>query len=61
VHQRIRVTTKPDLFERRKQEHLRAGYDIEDEQPFPVNGLCSFTAVRRLSEGNPYEAIFEQQ
>lgn len=61
MNQRIRVTTKPDLFERRKQEHLRAGYDIEDEQPFPVNGLCSFTAVRRLGKGNPFEAIFEQQ
>jgi hypothetical protein len=44
--QRIRVTTRADQFENRKQEHLRAGYRVEDEQSVPVNGLCSFTAVR---------------
>jgi hypothetical protein len=50
VSQRIRVTTRPDLFERRKQEHLRAGYRIEDEHPIPINGMCSFVAVRIVSE-----------
>jgi len=28
-------------------EHER-GYRIEDERPIPVNGLCSFIAVRDL-------------
>ena len=48
---KIRVTTKPDLFDKRKQEHLQAGYRIENEQPVPVNGLCSFIAVRLVTEG----------
>lgn len=46
---RIRVTTRANLFEKRKQEHLERGYRIEDEQPVPVNGLCSFIALRELS------------
>jgi len=46
MSQRIRITTRANQFERRKQEHLQAGYLIEDEQPFPMNGFCSFTAVR---------------
>lgn len=45
---RIRVTTKANLFERRKQEHIERGYRIEDERPVPVNGFCSFIAVREL-------------
>ncbi len=45
---RIRVTTRADLFEKRKQEHLERGYRIEDERPIPVNGFCSFIAVREL-------------
>jgi hypothetical protein len=48
--QKIRVTTKADQFENRKQEHLRVGYQIEDEQPVPINGLCSFTAVRIVAD-----------
>ena len=50
---RIRVTTKADLFERRKQQHIERGYQIEDERPIPVNGLCSFIAVREppLADG----------
>jgi hypothetical protein len=44
--QKIRVTTKADQFEKRKQEHLQVGYQIQDEQPVAINGLCSFTAVR---------------
>ena len=45
---RIRVTTRADLFEKRKQEHTERGYRIEDERPIPVNGFCSFIAVRDL-------------
>jgi hypothetical protein len=37
---RIRVTTRADLFEERKQQHVERGYRIEDERPVPVNGLC---------------------
>jgi hypothetical protein len=46
VAMRIRVTTRADLFEERKQQHIERGYRIEDERPIPVNGLCSFIAVR---------------
>ena len=63
MNQRIRITTRANQFEQRKQEHLQAGYLIEDEQPFPMNGFCSFTAVRiakdedrermGLSQSNP--------
>jgi hypothetical protein len=46
---RIRVTTRGDLYEKRKQEHIERGYQIEEERPIPVNGFCSFLAVRDLS------------
>ena len=46
---RIRVTTSANLFEKRKQEHIERGYRVEDERPIPVNGFCSFVAVRELS------------
>ena len=46
---RIRVTTRADLFEKRKQEHIDRGYRVEDERPIPLNGFCSFIAVRELS------------
>jgi hypothetical protein len=46
---RIRVTTRANLYEKRKQEHIERGYRIEDELPTPVNGFCSFIAVRELS------------
>jgi len=49
---RIRVTTRADLFEERKQQHIERGYGIEDERPIPVNGLCSFVAVRELPASN---------
>ena len=45
---RIRVTTRAELFEKRKQEHIDRGYRVEDERPVPANGLCSFIAVREL-------------
>jgi hypothetical protein len=50
MNQKIRVTTKSDQFEQRKGEHLRAGYQIENEQPVPINGLCSFIAVRIVAD-----------
>ena len=50
MNQRIRITTRANQFEQRKQEHLQAGYLIEDEQPFPMNGFCSFTAVRIVAD-----------
>jgi hypothetical protein len=53
MNQKIRITTRANQFERRKQEHLRAGYLIEDEQPIPMNGFCSFTAVRILQANPP--------
>ena len=43
---KIRVSTRANLYEQRKQEHVERGYRIEDERPIPVNGLCSFVAVR---------------
>ena len=45
---RIRVTTRANLFEERKRQHIERGYQIEDERPIPVNGFCSFVAVRQL-------------
>jgi hypothetical protein len=45
---KIRVTSGADLFEKRKQVHIERGYRIEDERPIPVNGFCSFMAVRKL-------------
>ena len=45
---RIRVTTRAELFQKRKQEHVERGYRVEDERPIPVNGFCSFIAVRDL-------------
>ena len=41
---RIRVTTRADLYEQRKREHINRGYRIEDERPSPVNG---FSLVHR--------------
>jgi hypothetical protein len=49
---RIRVTTRADLFEKRKQQHIERGYRIEDERPIPVNGLCSFIAVSEISHSD---------
>jgi hypothetical protein len=45
---RIRVSTRANLYDQRKQEHVEQGYQIEDERPIPVNGFCSFVAVRAL-------------
>lgn len=43
---RILVYTKAATFQERKQQHIQLGYRIEDERPIPVNGWCSFVAVR---------------
>ena len=45
---RIRVSTRANLYDQRKQEHVERGYRIEDERPIPVNGLCSFIAVSEI-------------
>ena len=50
MKQKIRITTRASEFEKRKEEHLQVGYCIEDEQPVPINGLCSFTAVRIIAD-----------
>lgn len=49
---RIRVMTRADSFERRKQEHIERGYRIEDERPIPLNGLCSFVAVSEIPDSD---------
>jgi hypothetical protein len=54
---RIRVTTRAELFEERKREHVQRGYRIEDEQPIAVNGLCSFVAVRTDSSQEAIEEL----
>jgi hypothetical protein len=57
MNQKIRITTRAGQFEQRKQEHLQAGYQVEDEQPFPINGFCSFTAVRMIADDNSTTAL----
>jgi len=49
---RIRVTTRADFFEERKQQHIGRGYRIEDGRPIPVNGLCSFIAVSEITDSD---------
>ncbi len=57
---RIRVTTRADLFEERKQQHIERGYRIEDERPIAVNGLCSFVAVRETPASDPVGELVAQ-
>ena len=57
---RIHVTTRADLFEQRKQQHIERGYRIEDERPIPVNGLCSFIAVHELPASDPLGELVAQ-
>jgi hypothetical protein len=54
---RIRVSTRANLYDQRKQEHVERGYRIEDERPIPVNGLCSFVAVREESESDSVDVL----
>ncbi len=49
---RIRVTTRAELFEKRKQQHIERGYRIEDERPVPVNDFCSFMAVSEIPDSH---------
>ena len=57
---RIRVTTRADLFELRKRQHTERGFRIEDERPKPVNGLCSFVAVREMPIQDPLAELVGQ-
>ena len=57
---RILVTTRADLFEKRKQEHVERGYRIEDERPTPVNGLCSFIVVKQIPVSDPVAELVAQ-
>jgi len=57
---RIRVTTKADLFEERKQQHIERGYRVEDERPMPVNGFCSFVAVSEVSDSDGISDLVAQ-
>jgi len=57
---RIRVTTKADLFEKRKQQHIERGYRIEDERPIPVNGFCSFIAVSEIGDSDGIGEVVTQ-
>jgi len=57
---RIRVTTRADLFEERKQQHIERGYRIEDERPIPVNGFCSFIAVRERPVSDTVDELVAQ-
>lgn len=50
----VRVSTKAELFDRRKQEYLQAGYLIENEQPIPINALCSFVVIRIAADDETY-------
>jgi hypothetical protein len=54
---RIRVTTRAHLFEERKRQHIERGYRIEDERPIPVNGMCSFIAVKDLPVQDTLSAL----
>ena len=57
---RIRVTTRATLFEERKRQHIEHGYRIEDERPIPVNGLCSFVAVRETPGSDTFSEVVAQ-
>jgi hypothetical protein len=57
---RIRVTTRAALFEERKRQHIGRGYQIEDERPIPVNGLCSFIAVRETPGSDTFSELVAQ-
>ncbi len=57
---RIRVTTRADLFEKRKQQHIERGYRIEDERPIPVNGLCSFIVVSEIPDSDAVGELVAQ-
>ena len=57
---RIRVSTRAKLYDQRKQEHMERGYRIEDERPVPVNGFCSFVAMREESHSDRVDELVAQ-
>jgi hypothetical protein len=57
---RIRVSTRANLYDQRKQEHVERGYRIEDERPIPVNGFCSFVAVHEESRPDAVDDLVAQ-
>ena len=57
---RISVSTKAELYDQRKQQHIERGYRIEDERPIPVNGFCSFVAVREDSRSDAVDELVAQ-
>jgi hypothetical protein len=57
---RILVTTRADLFEKRKQQPVDRGYQIEGERPTPVNGLCSFIVVKEPPASDPVAELMAQ-
>lgn len=52
---KIRVTTRAGLYEQRKRQMIEAGYRVEQEQPVPINGLCSFLAVRETLASGEFD------
>ena len=56
---RIRVTTRADLFEKRKQEHIERGFSVEEERSTPVNGFCTFIAVKNTPVSQLAELVAE--
>jgi len=46
-----RIPTKPEIYEERKRQLIEAGYEIDREQPVPVNGLCAFRATKDNHDG----------
>jgi hypothetical protein len=57
---RIRVSTRANLYDQRKQEHVERGYRIEDERSIPVNGFCSFVAVREEAQSDRVDELIAQ-
>ena len=57
---RIRVTTRANLYEKRKQEHIERGYRIEEERPIPVNDFCSFIAVSERPDSDGLTELVAQ-
>jgi hypothetical protein len=57
---RIRVTTRAELYEKRKQEHIERGFRIEEEQAIAVNGFCSFIAIGEASAATELSDLVAQ-
>jgi hypothetical protein len=57
---RIRVLTRPETFEQRKQQCIERGYRIEAEQTVAVNGFRSFVAVRHVPAAETADELLTQ-